>query len=705
MKLLRACIKNFRLLRDVEFKFATGADKNLTVIRAANASGKTTLLTALQWGLFGDDALPERGNNFRLSPLDASIGTDEKVTPEIRVEIDYEISTQAGDCEMYRLIRSVTETVQGGEYTRGGSSIRLFHLSANGTEPKDNPEALIRPYLPKELREVFFTDGDRALNFIEGESGDQMERIKKAIRSLLGFNIIEDALKHVGTVSSDINRKVRKESGSQEELVEVTQKLSDLGEDIPKLEEKYNQAKEARMNLELKEKKTEAMLSDATKKGDKKDLENRREAAKKARITAEEDAEQAASDHANLFKSELLGKHLLADPFQKAGKILDDMRRQGEIPYQTIPVLEDRLNQSACICGESLDEKSSDGKKRREQIHRLIKDSRNLDEIKEKITALYYSAQDLLRPLEGRSWINEFREVYGRRERANKLRKEQGEIERDMEVRISQLPDVDIQKLSAMRDKFREQAREANVEETRLNIKLKEKQREEVEAKQNRNRLLEQDEKGREFISELHVAQDLQDIMNNALEVMKTQELEKVSENMNTLFLDMIGADVDQRSIIKRAGITHEFQIVVFGQGGIKIDPSRGLSGAQRRALTVAFILALTKVSEVEAPNVIDTPLGMAAGFVKTAILQIASQQSSQLILFLTHDEIKGCEEILDKYAGQVYTFTNPADYPKILISDPGIHDIRVLLCECNHRNHCKICERREKIDIGFNSN
>ena len=36
------------------------------------------------------------------------------------------------------------------------------------------------------------------------------------------------------------------------------------------------------------------------------------------------------------------------------------------------------------------------------------------------------------------------------------------------------------------------------------------------------------------------------------------------------------------------------------------LNPDRDLNGASRRALTIAFILALTDVSEVEAPNTID---------------------------------------------------------------------------------------------------
>ena len=84
MKLVNAKIFNFRLLDGIEMKFATDPEKNLTVIRAANESGKTTLLMALQWGLFGDEALP---SNYVLRPMDAEQGK----AIETKVQIEYEI--------------------------------------------------------------------------------------------------------------------------------------------------------------------------------------------------------------------------------------------------------------------------------------------------------------------------------------------------------------------------------------------------------------------------------------------------------------------------------------------------------------------------------------------------------------------------------------------------------------------------------------
>ena len=70
MKLLRASFSNFRLLRNLELDFRLAGDKKLIVLRAENESGKTTILNGLQWGLFGDDAVPRDRGAYRLHPID-----------------------------------------------------------------------------------------------------------------------------------------------------------------------------------------------------------------------------------------------------------------------------------------------------------------------------------------------------------------------------------------------------------------------------------------------------------------------------------------------------------------------------------------------------------------------------------------------------------------------------------------------------------
>ena len=216
-----------------------------------------------------------------------------------------------------------------------------------------------------------------------------------------------------------------------------------------------------------------------------------------------------------------------------------------------------------------------------------------------------------------------------------------------------------------------------------------------VDLKAKRDQLLREQEKGAHILAELEVTQDVMTVLQSAYERITNQELAKVSDLMNHIFLEMIGADPEQGAVIRRAEISREFDIIVYGPNDKTLNPDRDLNGASRRALTLAFILALTKVSEVEAPNVIDTPLGMTSGYVKRSILRTAVRESAQLILFLTHAEIAGCEDIIDEMAGVVCTLTNPAHYPKMLVNDPGLTERKIFCCECDHRIECKLCRRR----------
>ena len=66
MKLIRANFENFRLLRDLKLDFSTDSERNLTVIRAENETGKTTILNGLQWAPLRGQRITGKG--IRLSP-------------------------------------------------------------------------------------------------------------------------------------------------------------------------------------------------------------------------------------------------------------------------------------------------------------------------------------------------------------------------------------------------------------------------------------------------------------------------------------------------------------------------------------------------------------------------------------------------------------------------------------------------------------
>ena len=169
MRLLRAHFENFRLLRDLEIDFSVADDRKLTVFRAENESGKTTILNALQWGLYGSEILPRPQAEYRLHPIDwdASDGS-----VQVTVTVDYETTSEwrgLKDKKLFRIVRSVVETPRGDTWARGQETLRLYKIGPDGTTLVDPPQAEIEQELPIAVREVFFTDGDRALTFIEGD--------------------------------------------------------------------------------------------------------------------------------------------------------------------------------------------------------------------------------------------------------------------------------------------------------------------------------------------------------------------------------------------------------------------------------------------------------------------------------------------------------------------------------------------------------
>ena len=704
MKLIRAKFENFRLLRDLELDFSTDSERNLTVIRAENETGKTTILNGLQWALYGDNALPGKGSDYRLHPIDWE--APDRTQIPISAQVEFETTTYRRNSRgnlietkrQYRIDRSAHETLNGLEHSRTPSTVKLFHLTDKGSVPIQPPEAWMSEELPSELREVFFTDGDRALSFIEATAPirAKRERVEKAIHSLLGLGVIEDALKHVQKITSDAN-KAAKKIGANEQLTKIAAQLEQIDTDSTELLEKIEDSKSQFALFDQKlsdiQKKIETILIEGDQEQLKRDIEQTRKQLK----WLDKQQTNASKDHSNLFRNLLLSRDLLGSVLEKSLGKLNAMRDEGKIPSTTIPVLEERLKRPTCICGESLDPYDTGGQQRRHHIQHLINESRKPDALQSSISALYFGSDSLKQKqtTDTEHWTDLYAEVTDRRDELETLRDAQGKKLKALEIQLDSIPDVDIQGLRSVQREYKNQRDRFNADWTRDETRLEGLKKERSNLVSERDNLLRQQKKGARILARLEVASDVESVLKNSYDRMTNEELNKVSELMNTIFLEMIGADPEHGAIIQKAEISNDFDILVYGPNDRSLNPDRDLNGASRRALTLAFILALTKVSEVEAPNVIDTPLGMMSGYVKRSVLKTAIRESSQLVLFLTRAEIADCEEILDAEAGRVITLTNPAHYPRMLVNDPQVRERKVLQCDCNHREECRLCQRQ----------
>lgn len=683
MKIVRAKFDGFRLLTGIELVFSTDTSKNITVVRAANESGKTTMLMALQWGLIGDDALP-KGYSLRRMDIPP------QEVAKTRVEIDYEVGTKTGSAR-YRVVRRVETT--GQDSNRPKSKVELYEVTSAGVEELSSPNNHIQQHFPAELREVFFTDGDRALSFIEGAKSAQQHKVKNAIEKMMGLSLLEATIDHVKSVERQLRAKFAKEAGNTE-TDSVQKELEYIENQIPVEERKLEETQDKIANLTEDGRNADRELQDALKAGDRDEISKELVSVQGQRKKLDEERKRTEKFQSDLLCSELLAKHFFMESFAKAGGILGELRKKGQIPNKTVPILEDRLEHTDCICGESLDKETPEGLKRRKNIQKLIEESQEADDLRAAVSDLFYDSRQLVLPTE-QKWTEKYSEAFSGRQNIASLYSQVGEKEAELELKLDKIPDVNLQRLREIKLTYEGQLRDEITRAAEINKDIKMLKENRTERERRYRQLSAKVSKGAKISRELTVAVDIRRIVDNALERMKTVEVKSVSARMNDHFLEMIGAD-QESSLIQRAEITPEFRIVVFGRNGLEMDPSMDLNGASRRALTISFVLALTEISGVEAPMVIDTPLGMMAGFVKSEVVRTAANNSSQLILFLTHDEIKGCEDILDERAVVAGTITNPAHYPRILKNDPGTTEAVVLTCGCDHRTTCQICDRFE---------
>lgn len=706
MKLIRAQFKNFRLLRDLTLDFSTDTTKKLTVIRAENETGKTTILNGLQWALYGDDALPEKGIGHRLSPIDWNIS--ENTSVQISAKIDFEITkfpkTRKGDLievtQCYRIIRSAHETLNGVKHNRSPATVKLYQLTDIGSEPIDPPEAWIQEEFPFELRELFFTDGDRALSFIEGAVNvrNRRERVRKAIKSLLGLGVIETALKHIENTVREFSKDVGKFE-SDEKIKKIREELNQIDKDTTSLEKTRDDSKSQSDRLDESLLKIDRKIEEALIKGDREKLVHEFQQTQAQLKQIDKDLTETGKAHSKLFESLSLSRDLIAPVLEKSFGKLAELHNQGKLPRTAVPVLEERLRGTVCICGESLNPQDFDGKHRREHIQRLIEDNRKADELQNSLTDLYYASRMLQSKKidDSDHWVVHYATISDRQDELKQLREAPAKTLRALEVKIDAIPNTNIQELRDAKRQMMQQRDDFIAKHAECQNQLKELTNRRKSLVTTQNNLMRRHRTGQRAQAKEEVAKDVKSVLEQSYDRITNQELNEVSILMNDLFLEMIGANQEQEeiAIIRKAEISKEFDIRVYGTNDVPLNPDLDLNGASRRALTLAFIIALTKVSHVEGPNVIDTPLGMMSGFVRRSVLKTIVRESSQLILFLTRSEIRECEEILDKAAGKVITLINTTHYPKRLVNNPHISEQMVLRCECNHREECELCRQR----------
>ena len=701
MRLDSAHITKFKLLEDLDLRFSSDSARPLTVIRAENGSGKTSILLALRWGMWGEEGLPQR-----MALTSTAMPVGEPVTVQVSISFS-ERDMYSGKETRYRLIRSCIETrSEGDEYQRTIPRVRLLQLADQGSvDIEVGMQARINAMLPFILADVFFTDGDAVQSFVAGadqSERDRQEYVHQAIRQLLGFDEVESAEKVLGTISKSFRRELR-DSGSMK-LKLAEEQLEEIEDNLAKKRGERVQIRRRIEGVDQQIREDERALDRIKGIGDLDAIQariHRFESDIKHLETEESNVRQQMKD---LLQSEGLSRRMLGPWLQSGVDVLANLEDDNVIPGMSVGLLHDRLDLGVCICGLDLTE----GDPRHAHVLELIEHQRQTEPWLKRLTELRHESRVIARATPESSGTdgafadrlhmlrNQFTDC------KDQHRQKSGDltVERD---RRKQIGEQRVRDLTERLESSRAKKSEFDQAQGEIGGDIHDLEEQLGQQKELVGQAERQEQLNDVLRRRSQVAGDLLALTSGILARLKSDYVHRVSERLNDLFLEIVGADLtaDSRLFTGVNIVSGSYDMVVHAQEGRTLDVVTELNGASKRALTLSLIWALMVVAEKEAPRIIDTPLGMTSGAVKHRMVELltspvdATGLPYQVVLFMTRSEIRDIEQLIQERAGVITTLTCSKDYPVDLVNDWGTSYPVVRTCPCDHTQICRLCERR----------
>lgn len=343
MKLITLELRDFRQFRGTQtLHFATGADHPVTVVFGANGTGKTTILNAFTWALYGeftpDLEHAERPINMRA--WDAA-EDGEELSTEVQLEFEHE--------ERRYVVRRVARgrKASGTEQDIATSDVTLHYTDEAGNyKRRENPIDALDHILPKRLHTFFFFNGERIERLVQPEA---FEEIEQATKTLLGLEVMERAVRHLPKVAQRFESELAK-IGSEEQK-ELGRELDARRTELTTAEEAHADAKR---NVAAAETQRDAVAQRLRELDEARLLQEQRDRLDEEARTVQQQLRDSRASVDDLLSDR--GYVAFLDGLSgKVSGIVGELRSRGELPAPIKRTfVTDLLEAGECICGTPL---------------------------------------------------------------------------------------------------------------------------------------------------------------------------------------------------------------------------------------------------------------------------------------------------------------------------------------------------------------
>ena len=385
MKVFWMRLVNYRQYRGENLiEFSTSEDEPITIIQGTTGAGKTTILNAMYWCLYGEEPSYHESAEGVAPICNRAAMADSKATVEMSVELAFgetepkyffkrklmvwNLDKAEPSREVIReslpVSKSERETViYLNDNLRGTVNYDAWTKERRGDVFTEAPDYLVDNILPHELAFVFFFNGEELKEFFQKKN-----KFGQALEDISQITLVKRAIDQLESVETDLRRQASKGSVNTETR----------NEGLAQIEKALNDKRANKQRLE-------GELGDLNKRLDQIDselkalnidrvthlVESRNDAVRRGSELAKD--YQVLCDERNKLLLETAPPVYLGKQVAFTLSKISEFDQRGKLPPPIRTVfLRDLLEKGSCICGRSIAE--HDASDARKHIQKLLEE-------------------------------------------------------------------------------------------------------------------------------------------------------------------------------------------------------------------------------------------------------------------------------------------------------------------------------------------
>ena len=607
-----------------QIDFSNIDDKHVSVVIASNGVGKTTILTALVWCLYGGKKLPygDLTEQFLNNNTFDNLEEGEQATAEVVLMFEDRRSK-------YIVTRSIVVTKEDSKQVNGPISLNVVIDNVTQHYAQEKIDTILGP----SMKEYFFFDGEGIGKLADSSRPDL---VQKGIKNVMKID--------TRTTAYDLIKEAKKTFDKESAKIQTNSGITDIPEErIDQIDDqlvvKKSNLSKAIEDRDIYEKKLSAIDKELMQiKETKPKIEERKRFEEELKSVESELINAHNKQKDLVTKSAYLA--LSHEAFLNVSNIIENKQKRGELPLIGIGkhFIEELMREHRCICGEELIEGGSHYK----HLENIMKRATAKSELEGNLSSLGSFVE---------SHKNDNKDFISRLKDSRHAIKELEKKKSRLEQEITRITDEIDKWLDHDKEERLDLKRTETLNEKDEKIKLITQLEIEIEQLNTEMKKAKKDLAVSKSISEeVSLLRNRISFCEEAMSMLEEKNKEEIesirielSERLAKRFEAMLHSE-------KKAYLDESFRLVVVGKDGNDSGKSRG----EAKLISLIFIstlIELAKEKEMSMENdylstgagvypiIVDSPYGEFDAVYKKTISTALKELSPQVIILLNQEQ------------------------------------------------------------------